>query len=87
MSVGEKVHEYFTVTLYYTTRGEVNIDMRKYVINVIDGFPENIDKYQAVTSRETDKLFEVNISKPPNKNKVELFHTTVAKGFFLLKRA
>ena len=30
-SVRLKVHEYYIMNLYYTKRGEVNIDMRKYV--------------------------------------------------------
>ena len=30
-SVEEKFHEYLPMTLDYTKKGEVNIDMRKYV--------------------------------------------------------
>ena len=30
-SLRRKVHEYFSVTLYYTTKGEVEIDMQKPV--------------------------------------------------------
>ena len=35
-SVRGKVHEYFPITLDYTTKVEVKTDMRKYVKNVID---------------------------------------------------
>ena len=75
------------MTLDYTTKGEVKVDIRKYVKKIIDEFPVNIEKYQAVTSLETDNLFKVDVSKTPNKNKLELFHTTVARGLFLFKRA
>ena len=55
-----KFHEYFSVPLDYTTKGEVKIDMRKYVKNMIDEFPINIEKSQAVTSPATKNLFEAN---------------------------
>ena len=61
--------------------------MRKYVKRMIDEFPVNIDKNQAVTIPETDNLFKVNRIKTMNKNKVELFHKTVVRGLFLRKRA
>ena len=41
-SVRGKFHEYMSMTLYYTTKGEVKIDTRKYVKNMIDEFPKNI---------------------------------------------
>ena len=43
-SVRGKFHEYSPITLYYTTRGEVNIDMRNYVKNMIDEFTIRIEK-------------------------------------------
>ena len=80
-SVRENFREYFSMTLDYTTRGEVKIDMRKYVKKMIGRFSLNIDKVQAVTILATDNLFNVEIINPMNKNKVEVFHTTVARGF------
>ena len=71
------------MTLDYTTKGEVKVDIRKYVKNIIDEFPVNMEKYQAVTSLETDNLFKVDVSKTPNKNKLELFHTNAAIISFL----
>ena len=41
-SVIVKVHEYLYMALEYTTIGEVNIDMRKYMKNTIDEFPVKI---------------------------------------------
>ena len=52
-SVRVNIHEYLSMTLDYTTKVEVKIDMQKYVKNVIDEFPMNIEKCQAVAIRET----------------------------------
>ena len=82
-SVRRKVCESFSMALDYTTRGEVNMDMRKYVKNMIDKYPVNIDKSQAVTRPSTDNVFKVDGSKPLNNNKVEFFHTNVSKDLLL----
>ena len=44
-SVRGKVHEYFFMTLDYTTKVEVKIDMRKYAENMMDEFTINIKKF------------------------------------------
>ena len=59
-SVRGKFHEYLFMNLYYTTKGEVKIDMWKYVKNMIDEFKINIEKYQAVTSPETKTPFSAD---------------------------
>ena len=71
------------MNLDYTTRGEIKLDMRKYVKNMIDKFPVSIDKSQEVTSPATDNLFKVYGSNPMNNNIAELFHTTVGRRLFL----
>ena len=43
-SVIGQFHEYLSIALYYTTKGEENIDMQKYVKNMIDEFPIKIEK-------------------------------------------
>ena len=48
-----------------------------------DTFPENTDKSHALKIPETGNLFKVEINKALNQNKVELFHTTSGRGFFL----
>ena len=75
------------MTLYYTKKGEVKINMRKYVENMIDKFPINIEKYHVVASPATKNIFKVDRSKTLNNNKAELFHTTVARGLFLCKKS
>ena len=44
------------MTIYYTTKGEVEIDTQNYVENMIGGFLINIEKYQGVASPETKNL-------------------------------
>ena len=68
-SVRVKVNDYLSIALEYTTKGEVKNDMWKYVKNIIDGFQINIEKYQSVTSPETNNIFKVDGRNPMNKNK------------------
>ena len=42
-SVRGKFHNYLSMTLDYTIKGEVNIDIREYVKNMIDEFPINVE--------------------------------------------
>ena len=80
-----EVHEYLFMTLDYTVKGELNLDLRKYVKNMIDEFPIHIKKLQAVTRPSTKKLFKVGRSNSLNNNKAGLFNTIVARGLFLCK--
>ena len=86
-SVRGKFHEYLSMSLYYTTKVEVKIDMQKYVENMIDEFTINIEKYQAETSPETKKLFKADRINLLKKNQAGLFHTTVARGLLLCKKS
>ena len=86
-AVRGKVHEYLAMTLDYTKRGEVKIEMKQYVQNMLDTFPIKFKDGDAVNTPAADNLFKVDGSKPLEKNQAELFHTTVAKALFLCKRA
>ena len=59
-----KFHEYFSMTLDYTKRGEV----QKYMKNMTDGFPVKTGKSKAVTSPSTDNIFKVDGINPLKKN-------------------
>ena len=50
-------------------------------------FMINIKKSQSVVSPATENIFKVDGSKPLNKNKAELFHTTMDRGLFFWKMA
>ena len=86
-AVRGKVHEYLAMTLDYTKRGEVKIEMIQYVQNMLDTFPIKFKDGDAVNTPAADNLFKVDGSKPLEKNQAELLHTTVAKALFLCKRA
>ena len=86
-AVRGKVHDYLAMTLDYTIKGEVRIGMEKYVQNMIDNFPIILTQKEKVTTPAAHNLFKVDGSKPLEKDKSELFHTTVEKSLFLCKRA
>ena len=50
-----KFHAYLSITLDYTTNGEVKMYIRKYVKNTIEQFPTNTKESKAVTISETEK--------------------------------
>ena len=83
-----KKHEYLGMTLDYSEPKKVKIDMTKYVKNdMITEFPDADMQGTSVTPAN-DNLFKVNEHSPPLGNKEkESFHTMVAKGLFVGKRA
>ena len=81
------MHEYLGMTLDFRSPGEVKIDMRDYVKKMVRDFPEELD-HGDVVNPATSKLFQVSPeSKRLAKQKSKIFHTFVAKGLFLSKRA
>ena len=59
--------------------------MVKYVESMIEDFPVNISKVSKTPAAEN--LLDVGTGKLLDKGKSEAYHTTVAKGLFLCKRA
>ncbi|KAL7564335.1 hypothetical protein ACA910_007187 [Epithemia clementina (nom. ined.)] len=81
-----KRHDYLAMTLDYTVPGEAKIDMSEYVKNMVNDFPEELEG--RISTPWNEKLFKVNDkSKALDKTKAEQFHTFVAKGLFVTKRA
>ena len=81
---GDK-HKYLGMTLDYSKKGSVMIDMRDYVDEMLREYPEEVNG--KVKSPATEKLFSVNDSSPKlEKKKAEAFHSMVAKGLFVSKR-
>ncbi len=81
-----KVHDYLAMKLNYETPGEVKVDMSDCVVKMVDEFPGELSK--GVKTPAADHLMMVNpnaLKLPPEK--AEVFHTIVAKGLFLCKRA
>jgi Reverse transcriptase (RNA-dependent DNA polymerase) len=80
-----KVHEYLAMKLDYSEKGVIKINMVDYVKGMVKDFPEEISKSNYPWN---ENLFKVDDKSPALcKMKKELFHTFVAKGLFLCKRA
>ncbi len=79
------VHDYLAMILDYRIKGQVKINMTKYVKSMINEFPEPITK--SASTPATDKLFAVHDSPELDPVRKEQFHHTVAKALFVSKRA
>ncbi len=74
------------MTLDYSVKGEVKIDMRDYVQEMIDIFPSGLTA--KASSPASDKLYKTAKDATSVKQmKAEVFHTMVAKALFLTMRA
>ena len=82
-----KVHDYLGMTLDYSSKGELLVDMTKYVKDMIDYFPKKLGKEDIAITLAGDNLFKKTKDKVLDKQKKEIFHTMVAKGLYLSKRA
>ncbi len=82
-----KVHEYLGMELDYSEPGKVKIGMIKYVENMIRDFPVNLKKTDTAKTPAGDDLFNHGQGKKLPKERAEAYHTMVAKGLFLCKRA
>ena len=69
----------------FTEKGKVIIDMTKYVESMVEDFPVKISKVSK--SPAAENLLDIGTGKLLDKGKSEAYHTTVAKGLFLCKRA
>ena len=69
----------------FSSKGQVTIDMTKYVKDMIKDFPETIGKPAPTPAAE--KLYMAHDSPPFEKKRKEHFHHFVARGLFVGKRA
>ena len=84
----DKLHTYLGMTLDFRIKGQVTIDMRKYIDEMEDNFPKKYLQGAPPKSPWTDDLFNVDPNSPLlNNDMKEQFHTTTAQGLFLTKRA
>ena len=89
-AVRGKVHDYLAMTLDYSVKGQVKVDMTDYVKSMVEDFNdiEDLSEVRKTPQPWSEKLFRVNASSPLlDKDKAEQFHTMVAKGLFVTKRA
>ena len=68
-----------------TTNGKLKVNMTEYVKSMVNDFPDKLSKSNYPWN---ENLFKVDTKSPKLlKDKRELFHTFVAKGLFVCKRA
>ena len=83
-----KIHDYLGMDLDFSTKGEVQIKMQRYVEEMLGNFSHPNDIRKEVTSPASENLFRIDeSSKLLESDRAQSFHTTVAKGLFLCKRA
>ena len=84
-----KKFDYLGMVLDYSEKGKVRIDMTSYVKNMLECFPVKFSKMDKARTPANENLFNQGQKqrKKLNKQQAEIFHTTVAKGLFLAKRA
>jgi len=82
-----RIHAYLGMTLDFTKKGEVAVDMGDYVTIMVDDSPFKIGSKASPTPAAED-LFDHDDKIPllSEKQKGE-FHTIVAKGLFVCRRA
>jgi hypothetical protein len=81
-----KKHDYLGMELDYSQKGKVIIRMEKYIQQILEGAPEDLDG--VVNTPAAEHLFRINNQNPEflNRANADRFHTTVAKLLFLSKR-
>ena len=82
-----KMHDYLGMELKYTNEGELIIGMVKYVEKMIETFPIKLLPKDTALTPAGNNLFDEGQSKKLSQARAEEFHTMVAKGLFLCKRA
>jgi hypothetical protein len=82
-----KVHDYFRMELDYQKQGELKVNMTKYVENMLNNFLVQLRKKDVAKTPAADNLFNLGTRAKLDTKRSEIFHTFVAKGLFLCKRA
>jgi hypothetical protein len=83
----DKKHDYLGMELDYTEDGKVKFGMKKYVESMLNEFPIKFKKTNKAASPAGDSLFNEGQGKKLETGRAETYHTTVARGLFLCKRA
>jgi hypothetical protein len=82
-----KKHDYLGMELDYSEDGKVKIGMINYVENMLKDFPEKLKETDTSKTPAGDDLFNKGQGKKLTTERAEGYHTMVAKGLFLCKRA
>ena len=82
-----KIHDYLGMKMDFTEKGKVKVDMSDYIESMVDDFPVEFKPEDIVDSPATEDLFTKDSSEQLGQEQAETFHTFVAKGLFVCKRA
>ena len=82
-----KIHKYLGMTLDFSKEGKVKIRMDDYVDRMLDEFPIKFEKNQTSATPAANDLLSVGKGEKLDEKKRQIFHTFIAKGLFLSKRA
>ena len=81
-----RVHKYLGMTLDYTSKGKVRIDMQDYVKKLLEELPKSFEG--AAVTPTANHLFQVsNDCKKLASKDAELFHHVVAQLLFLCNQS
>ena len=81
-----KKHGYLSMTLDYTEKGKVKIDMTDYAKNMVAKFPQEDLQGLKVPNCVSENLFSVNKRSPRlDDERSEMLHSVVLKGLFMAK--
>ena len=81
-----KVHKYLGMTFDFSKKGEVTVDMCKYMGKMWRDFAEKYELKSTAPTPATDELFKTDKSVKLEQEWKEDFHTYVARGLFASKR-
>ena len=81
-----RYHDFLGINFDFRTPGKLKLDMIQYVRNMLDDFPIKFTKEDKTPTPAGNNLLESG-GKILAKSRKEQFHSTVAKGLFLTKRA
>jgi hypothetical protein len=79
-----QIHNYLGMESDYWKGGELKINMTKSVENMLSNFPVKLGKKDMAKTPAGDSLFNLGIGAKLDTKRLEIFHTFVAKGLFLL---
>jgi hypothetical protein len=79
------LHDYLGMKFDFSTPGQVHVNMKQYICELVDDFSEKISGTKEFPADE--KLFSPSEGPSLNRARAEEFHHVVAKGLFVCKRA
>ena len=83
-----KLHHYLGMNFDFSDDNKLKINMTDYITKMINKFDYKDELKTKATTPATNYIFKVNNQcNKLSKEKSEIFHTYVAKGLFLCKRA